>query len=74
MSMMINKQKIKKLPRYCYVKFTQIKKLPGYCCTLVHSRNYNEVPLNEVEELSDDEEYVSVIDDSRRANATICDV
>ena len=56
--------KLHKLKRY----------VPGYCCRLVHSRNYNEVPLNEVEVLSDEDEYVSVIDDSRRINATICDV
>ena len=64
MSMTINKEKIKKLPSYCYIKFTEIKKLPGYCCRLVHSRNYNEVPLNEVEESSGEEEYVNVIDDT----------
>ena len=74
LSMTINREKIKKLPRYCYVKFTQIKKLPGYCYTLVYSRNYNEVPLIEVEESSDEDEYVNVIDDRKRANATICDV
>ena len=74
MSMMINKEKIKKLPGYCYVKFTQIKKLPYYFCKLVHSRNYNQVPLNEVESSSDEEEYDSVIDDSKRVNATIFDM
>ena len=66
------KKRLRSLPRYWYIKFTQIKKLPGYCCRLVHLRNYNELPLNEVEESSDEEEYDNVIDDSKRVNATIC--
>ena len=60
MSLMINKEKIKKFPSYCYTK-----------CSQVYLRKYNQIPL---EELSDEEEHVSVIDDSRRINATICDV
>ena len=63
MSLMINKEKIKKSPSYCYHK-----------CSQIHLRNYNQIPLEEVEELSDEEEYINVIDDSRRINATICDV
>ena len=63
MSLMINKEKIKKFPSYCYTK-----------CSQIQLRNYNEIPLEEVEESADEEEYVSVIDDSRRINATICDV
>ena len=63
MSLMINKEKIKKFPSYCYTK-----------CSQIQLRNYNQIPLEEVEESADEEEYVSVIDDSRRINATICDV
>ena len=62
MSLMINKEKIRKFPSYCYTK-----------CSQIHLRKYNQIPLK-VEELSDEEEYVSIIDDSRRINATICDV
>ena len=63
MSIMINKENIKRLPGYCYTKYTQL-----------HSKNYKEIPLNETEESSDEDEHVNVIDDSRRVNATICDV
>ena len=63
MTLMINKSKIKNLPGYCYTK-----------CSQLRLRNYNEIPLNEVEEPSDEEEFVNVIDDSRRVNATICEV
>ena len=60
---MINKDKIKKLPGYCYTICTQLR-----IC-------YHEIPLNElVGESPDQEEFVSIIDDSRRVNATICDV
>ena len=63
MSLMINKEKIKKFPSYCYTK-----------CSQIQLRKYNQIPLEEVEESADEEEYVSVIDNSRRINATICDV
>ena len=63
MSLMINKEKIKKFSSYCYTR-----------CSQIQLRNYNQIPLEEVEESADEEEYVSVIDDSRRINATICDV
>ena len=63
MSLIINKEKFKKLPSYCYTK-----------CSQIHLRGYNQIPLEEVEELADEEEHVNVIDDSRRINATICDV
>ena len=65
MSIMINKEKIRKFPSYCYTKCSQIH---------LKARGYNQIPLEEVEESADEEEYVSVIDDSRRINATICDV
>ena len=65
MSLMINKEKIRKFPSYCYTKCSQIH---------LKARGYNQIPLEEVEESADEEEYVSVIDDSRRINATICDV
>ena len=63
MSLIINKKKIKKFPSYCYTK-----------CSQIHLRKYNQIPLEEVEESADEEEYINVIDDSRRINATICDV
>ena len=63
MSLMINKEKIKKLPGYCYIK-----------CSQLHLRNYSEIPLVEAEDSSDENEYVNIIDDSRRVNATICEV
>ena len=65
MSLMINKEKIKRLPEYCYTKCTQLR---------IRSKKYHEIPLDEPEESSDEEEFISVIDDSRRVNATICDV
>ena len=64
MSLMINKEKIKRFPEYCYTK-----------CTQLRLNRYHEIPLTEPEESSDgEEEFVNVIDDSRRVNATICDV
>ena len=60
MSLMINKEKIKKLTGYCNIKFTQLR-----------SKRYHKIPLNETEE---PEEFINIIDDSRRVNATICDV
>ena len=63
MSLMINKERIKRLPAYCYTK-----------CSQIHLRNYNQIPLEEMEGLTDEEEYVNVIDDNRRINATVCDV
>ena len=63
MSVMINKEKIKRLPGYCYIE-----------CSQLHVRSSNEIPLCETEQSSNENEYVNVIDDSRRINATICDV
>ena len=60
MSLMINKEKVKKFLSYCYTK-----------CSQIHLLKYNQIPL---EESADEEEHVSVIDDSRRINASICDV
>ena len=41
----------------------------------LHLNRYLEIPVTEPEESSgDEEEFVNVIDDSRRVNATICDV
>ena len=61
-SLMIKKENIKRLPA-----------LPGYCYTRkwlqIHLRNYTEVPLNEIEESSDEDEYANIVDD---INATIC--
>jgi len=67
MSLVINKGKIKKLPSKC-----------SHLVTFL--RGYNSIPLNEFppneneEESSNEEEFYSVIDDSRRINATICDM
>ena len=65
MSVMLNRKEIKKLPGYCYTK-----------CSQLHLRSYNQIPLNEVEESSDEDEYVNFIDDSTRSrvNMTVCDV
>ena len=60
MSIMINKENIKRLPGYCYTKYKQL-----------HFKKYDELSLNE---MSDEVEYVNYIDDSNRVNATICDV
>ena len=60
MSLMINKEKIEKLPGYCYIK-----------CSQLHLNKYNVIPLHET---SAENEHVNIIDDSRRVNATICDV
>ena len=59
MSLMINKEKLKKLPGYCYFK-----------CSQLYLKHHNEIPLNDIEESN---EYIDVIDDSRRINAMICD-
>ena len=61
MSLMINKEKIKRFPEFCYTK-----------CTQLRLNRYHEIPLEESSD--DEEEFVNVIDDSRRVNATICDV
>ena len=65
MSVMINKEKIRKLPGYCYTKWSQLR-----------LRHYSEIPLTETEQLSesDEDEYINDIDDSMRTNATIFDV
>ena len=65
MLLMISKEKIRELPGYCYSK-----------CLQLQLRNYSEILLEEAEESSDEDEYVNIIDDSRRSrvNATICDV
>ena len=70
MSLIINKDKVKSLPGYCYLK-----------CSQLHLRyhNCNEIPLNEIpliktEESSNEDEYINVIDDRKRENATICEV
>ena len=63
MSIMINKEKLKKLPGYCYFK-----------CSQLYLKYHSENPLEETEELSNENELINVIDDSRRINATICDV
>ena len=59
MSLMINKEKIKKLPGYCYIKLQ------------LHLNKYNVIPIHET---SAENEHVNIVDDSRRVNATICDV
>ena len=63
MSVMLNKGKMKKLLIYCYFKYLQLQ-----------IRKYNQIPLNEIEESSNDNEAVNIIDDSRRVNVTICDM
>ena len=63
MSLMVNKEKIKNIPGYCYFKFLQV-------C----QKHYSDIALSETEGSSNEDEYISVIDDSKRQNATICDV
>ena len=63
MSLMINKEMIKKLPGYCYLKYSQL-------CLYRRQIPLNEIPLLKTEE----DEYINIIDDNRRQNATICDV
>ena len=70
MSIIINKDKVKSLPGYCYLKCSQL---------YLRYHNCNEIPLNKIplikpEESSNKDEYINVIDDSKRKNATICDV
>ena len=62
MTLILNKEKIRRLPGYCYSKCSQF--------------HYNQIPMNEIEESSDEEEHVNVIDDSTRSrvNVTVCDV
>jgi len=59
----------------------KFKKLLSKCLNLkTFLSGYNSIPLNEFspneneEESSNEEEFYSVIDDSRRINATICDM
>ena len=68
MSLIINKDKIKGLPRYCYLKCSQLK------LRYSNEMRLNKIPLIKVEESSNEDEYISVIDDSKRKNAMICDV
>ena len=62
MTLILNKEKIRRLPGYCYSKCSQL--------------HYNQIPMNEIEESSNEEEHVNVIDDSTRSrvNVTVCDV
>ena len=63
MSLMINKEMIKKLPGYCYLK-----------CSQLHL-NRRQIPLNEIPLIkTEEDEYISIIDDNSRQNATICNV
>ena len=67
MLLIINKDKLKSLPGYCYLK----------CSQLYLSCNRNELPLNEIPLIKTEQspnEYINVIDDSKRKNATIYDV
>ena len=65
MSLMINKEKIKELMKYCYFKCKQFH---------LSLRNYNEIPLNEEVASHTDDEFYNVVDDSSRVNTTVCEV
>ena len=67
MSVMINKESIKKLPGYCYFKCSQLH-------LLISRHHSNEIPLIKTGQSSNEDEYISVIDDSKRKNAIICEV
>ena len=62
-SLMLNKEKIENLLAYCYSK-------------CLHLWQHNEIPPNEIPLIVNEgsSEFYNVIDDSKRINATICDV
>ena len=69
-SVMINRENIKKLITHLYFKCSQLH---------LSRRNCNEIPLNEIplikiQESSNENEFYNIIDDSNRTKATICDV
>ena len=62
-SLMLNKERFEKLLTYCYVKYLQLWQ-------------HNEIPPNEIPLIVNEGslEFYNIIDDSKRINATICDV
>ena len=62
-SLMLNKEKFEKLFAYCYSKYLQLWQ-------------HNEIPSNEIPLIVNEgsSEFYNIIDDSKRINATICDV
>ena len=63
MKLMTNKKKIRKLFGQYYFKCTRIN---------LHSRNYNEIPLNDNDQSSRD--FSITVDDSKRKTVTLCAV
>ena len=68
MTLMINKEKFQEFLEYCYFKYSQLQ-----------LRHHNEILLYEIpllttEGSSNENVFFNVIDDSKRLNATICDV
>ena len=63
MSIVINKEKFKKLLGYCYIRCLQLWQ-------------HNEIPQNEIPLVINQGsyEFYNIIDDSKRKNATICDM
>ena len=63
MSLMINKENFKNLVGYCYIKCVQLWE-------------HNELPQNEIPLIINEgsSKFYNIIDDSKRKNATICDV
>ena len=63
MSLMINKEKFGQLLGYCYIK-------------CLHLWQHNDIPQNEIPLIINEgsPEFYNIIDDSKRKNATICDM
>ena len=69
-SLIINKEQIKSLPECCYLKCLQLHLRYHKCNELPLS----ETPLIKAEESSNEDEYINVIDDNKRKNATVCEM
>ena len=68
MSLIIHKEKCAKCLGDFYIK-----------CLQLRLKQHNEIPLNEIpliinEESSNENELLNIVDDSRRKDATICDM
>ena len=68
MSLIINKENVESLLKYCYIKYLQLQ-----------IKQRNEIPLNETpliiaQQSSCENDFFNIVDESSRVNATICDV
>ena len=71
LKLITNRTKITRLLGYCYFC---IKCIRFYSHLLSHLRRYNEIPIADTKIQSNENEIDIIIDDSKRINATICDV